>query len=237
MHAPPASSDDACCLMLIADVGSMHCAACMAPLDPRRHVHSNLNSGSPMRSRLRAGCLASHGLTWPPCVPQVTCIIPAYLNNEIGILDETLTAHAACEYRGPMTVMLMYNKKPGSGPKFREAERELVARWNGYSVRNLRRAAACIWPSLREVSAHCHCRAAASWIAAAPDAGLSPPSAGRAWSYVPVHWSAYRILTRLRPSCQVQSCVLTSLDHRCCRCMLAGSRWSRTPAAGRRRRT
>ena len=73
---------------------------------------------------------------------QVTVIIPAYLNNEIGILDETLTAHAACEYRGPMTVMLMYNKKPGSGPKFREAERELVARWNGYSVRNLR----CVQP-------------------------------------------------------------------------------------------
>ncbi len=74
---------------------------------------------------------------------QVTVIIPAYLNNEIGILDETLTAHAGCEYRGPMTVMLMYNKKPGSGAKFREAERELVARWNGYSVRNLRCGSLC----------------------------------------------------------------------------------------------
>jgi len=80
---------------------------------------------------------------------QVTVIIPAYLNNEIGILDETLTAHAACEYRGPMTVMLMYNKKPGSGAKFREAERELVARWNGYSVRNLRCAASStLYPRL-----------------------------------------------------------------------------------------
>ena len=78
---------------------------------------------------------------------QVTVIIPAYLNNEIGILDETLTAHAACEYRGPMTVMLMYNKKPGSGPKFREAERELVARWNGYGVRNLRCAATARRPA------------------------------------------------------------------------------------------
>ena len=92
-----------------------------------------------MRLLTGLGLLAAQAFPHRPTrAPQVTVIIPAYLNNEIGILDETLTAHAACEYRGPMTVMLMYNKKPGSGRKFRELERELVNRWNGYSVRNLR---------------------------------------------------------------------------------------------------
>ena len=102
----------------------------------------------------------------------MTVIIPAYLNNEIGILDETLTAHAACEYRGPMTVMLMYNKKPGSGPKFREAERELAARWNGYSVRNLRWEAQSVQAPLRAGHAHRGCKVVAASVARG-QAGLS----------------------------------------------------------------
>ncbi len=70
----------------------------------------------------------------------MTVLIPAFLNNECGILDETLRAHARLAYQGPLTVLLVYNKGPAGpeGPRLEEAERELRAAWAGREEGNVR---------------------------------------------------------------------------------------------------
>ena len=80
-------------------------------------------------------------------------VIPAFLNNEVGILDDTLRAHARLAYRGPLTVLLVYNKGPAgpAGPRLEEAESELRATWAGREEGNVR----CVseqraWPTSRE---------------------------------------------------------------------------------------
>ena len=71
---------------------------------------------------------------------QVTVVIPAFLNNECGILDETLRTHARLAYRGPLTVLLVYNKGPAgaAGPRLEEAEHQLLAAWAGREEGNIR---------------------------------------------------------------------------------------------------
>ena len=74
-------------------------------------------------------------------VAQVTVVVPAFLNNEVGILDDTLRAHARLAYRGPLTVLLVYNKGP-AGPageaRLEQAENELHAAWAGREEGNVR---------------------------------------------------------------------------------------------------
>ena len=62
-------------------------------------------------------------------------VISACLNNEVEVLADTLRAHARVAYRGPLTVLLVYNKAPAAGPaagtRLDEAESELRGAWAG----------------------------------------------------------------------------------------------------------
>ena len=82
-------------------------------------------AGVPTRSRL---------------VSQVTVVIPAFLNTDVDILDDTLRAHARLAYRGPLTVLLVYCKEPAgaAGHRLEEAEHELCAAWAGREEGNIR---------------------------------------------------------------------------------------------------
>ena len=43
--------------------------------------------------------------------PEVAYIVPAYLNNEASVLDDTLEAYLKLDYQGSTTVLLVYNCK------------------------------------------------------------------------------------------------------------------------------
>jgi hypothetical protein len=61
-------------------------------------------------------------LKWPPIV----YIIPAYLDNEAAILDDTLSAYKELRYQGSLTVMIVYNTRRNMAVE----EAELTARWH-----------------------------------------------------------------------------------------------------------
>jgi len=62
-------------------------------------------------------------------------VIPVCLDDSVGVLDDTLRAHARLAYRGPLTVLLVYHKRSAAGPaagsRLAEAESELRAAWAG----------------------------------------------------------------------------------------------------------
>lgn len=62
--------------------------------------------------------------------PEVCYIIPAYLNNEAGILDETMEQYLQLEYAGIINVMIVYNTR---GP-LPDEEAKLMNAWNGYHI-------------------------------------------------------------------------------------------------------
>eukprot|EP00892_Ulva_mutabilis_P007702 jgi/Ulvmu1/5303/UM022_0097.1 len=62
--------------------------------------------------------------------PEVCYIIPAYLNNEAGILDETMEQFLQLEYAGVINVMIVYNTR---GP-MPDEEAKLMNAWNGYHI-------------------------------------------------------------------------------------------------------
>lgn len=62
--------------------------------------------------------------------PEVCYIIPAYLNNEAGILDETMEQYLQLEYAGVINVMIVYNTR---GP-LPDEEAKLMNAWNGYHI-------------------------------------------------------------------------------------------------------
>ena len=45
------------------------------------------------------------------CWPELAYIVPAYLNNEAVVLDDTLEAYLNLDYPGSLTVLLVYNCK------------------------------------------------------------------------------------------------------------------------------
>lgn len=62
--------------------------------------------------------------------PEVCYIIPAYLNNEAGILDETMEQYLQLEYAGVINVMIVFNTR---GP-MPDEEAKLMNAWNGYHI-------------------------------------------------------------------------------------------------------
>ncbi len=76
------------------------------------------------------------------CLPQVTVVIPACLDDAAGVLDDTLRAHARLAYCGPLSVLLVYHKGPAAdlaaGLRLEEAESELRAVWAGREEGNVR---------------------------------------------------------------------------------------------------
>ncbi|CAN0197259.1 unnamed protein product, partial [Scytosiphon promiscuus] len=54
-------------------------------------------------------------------------IVPAYLNNEADILDETLSSYCSLEFEGRIHVIVVYNSRGGIG----EAETKLETKWDG----------------------------------------------------------------------------------------------------------
>lgn len=60
--------------------------------------------------------------------PSIAYIIPAYLNNEADILDDTISAYCNMQYKGDILVLVVFNSK---GDKMSETESALFARWDG----------------------------------------------------------------------------------------------------------
>lgn len=67
---------------------------------------------------------------WPP----VTYIVPAYLDNEAPILDDTLAAYKRLEYAGPLTVMIVYNTRKAMPAE----EAELRSKWHNRRCGHMR---------------------------------------------------------------------------------------------------
>jgi hypothetical protein len=66
--------------------------------------------------------------------PEVTYIIPAYLNNEAPILDETCENYIGLEYAGVINVMIVYNTRN----PMPDEEASLMDKWDGYETGNIR---------------------------------------------------------------------------------------------------
>jgi len=58
---------------------------------------------------------------------KIAYLIPAYLNNEADILDDTIRSYCDMEFRGEMLVMIVFNSEGDTV----EAEAELVNKWDG----------------------------------------------------------------------------------------------------------
>lgn len=57
---------------------------------------------------------------------KLACLIPAYLNNKVGILDDTLASYCDVKYRGSVVVLVVFNSKGDMG----ETERALMEKWD-----------------------------------------------------------------------------------------------------------
>ena len=59
--------------------------------------------------------------------PKIAYLVPAYLNNEAEILDDTLQSYCDLEYRGEALVVVVFNSKGD----MLDVEAELMAKWDG----------------------------------------------------------------------------------------------------------
>jgi hypothetical protein len=66
--------------------------------------------------------------------PEVTYILPAYLNNEAAILDDTMQSYLRLRCPAPLNIMIVYNAKR----RLPREERALKRAWHGFRQGNFR---------------------------------------------------------------------------------------------------